>query len=235
MFVTPPLISRINYCGPAAQNQTKQSSRVQHRSPALSLTRPISEKATRTLHMHTCTPRSTASHQTALPSDIERTVPSLSISLRVATPPHHTNHAIITEYGSVLYIMTASLCFFQASEKKNKNETILPYSPPYSLLQHSFPSLFSIISRAGNSPESPRQRDHIPGFQAAMLGLHGPVARILVCPQFGEGSQMGAAIYMGLQPGKLRQMVGRAEETRLQGGAFFSGGRVQAGGEYILG
>ena len=119
--------------------------------------------------------------------------------------------------------------------KKNKNETILPYSPPYSLLQHSFPSLFSIISRAGNSPESPRQRDHIPGFQAAMLGLHGPVARILVCPQFGEGSQMGAAIYMGLQPGKLRQMVGRAEETRLQGGAFFSGGRVQAGGEYILG
>ena len=230
MFVTPPLISRINYCGPAAQNQTKQSSRVQHRSPALSLTRPISEKATRTLHMHTCTPRSTASHQTVLLSDIERTVPSLSISLRVATPPcYHQRIWLSTIYNDCLPMLLPSI------RKKNKNETILPYPPPYSLLQHSFPSLFSIISRAGNSPESPRQRDHIPGFQAAMLGLHGPVARILVCPQFGEGSQMGAAIYMGLQPGKLRQMVGRAEETRLQGGAFFSGGRVQAGGEYILG
>ena len=146
MFVTPPLISRINYCGPAAQNQTKQSSRVQHRSPALSLTRPISEKATSTLHMRTCTPRSTASHQTVLPSDIERTVPSLSISLRVATPPHHTNHAIIKEYGSVLYIMTASLRFFQASEKKIKMKPyfhilllILFCNTPFLVSSQSFP------------------------------------------------------------------------------------------------
>ena len=69
-----------------------------------------SEKATSTLHMHTCTPRSTASHQTVLLSDIERTVPSLSISLRVATPPcYHQRIWLSTIYNDCLPMLLPSI------------------------------------------------------------------------------------------------------------------------------
>ncbi|KAH7569359.1 hypothetical protein JRO89_XS06G0150700 [Xanthoceras sorbifolium] len=68
-----------------------------------------------------------------------------------------------------------------------------------------------------------------------MLGLHWRVTAVSVCPQFGQGSQMGAATDVGFSAGEVRQMVGESKESRLQIAAFVSGRRFQAWREHILG
>ncbi|RVW29829.1 Pathogenesis-related protein PR-1 [Vitis vinifera] len=207
MFVTPPLILESIIAAPPPKIKQNRAHGC-NIGPLPSPSRDQFQK--KPPERSTCT----LAHHAPLPV----TKQSSSLTSREPCPhsPYHCvsphPHAIIKEYGSVLYIMTASLCFFQASEKKIKMK---PYF--HILLLISFatllPSLFSIISRAGTRRKVP-DNETIYRVPSSYAGAAWPVARILVCPQFGEGSQMGAAIYMGLQPGKLRQMwAGQGDET----------------------